>query len=1004
MPVIPPEKLVSLQKDNARVRNFTLLAHVDHGKTTLADSLLASNGIISNKLAGTVRFLDFREDEIIRGITMKSSAVSLYFNVISKSATGVTENNYLINLIDSPGHVDFSSEVSSASRLCDGAFILVDAVEGVCSQTVTVLRQAWIDKLKMVLVINKLDRLITELKLTTLEAHYHLMRLVEQVNAVIGTFYTGELMNVKDGEEAVSDEDIYFVPEKGNVIFASAYDGWAFYLDQFSEMYETKVGFKRGALTKFLWGDYYLDPKTKRVLTHKQLQGKRLKPMFVQFVLENIWAIYDCAILNRNLERVEKVIKSLGVKVLPRDVKSKDPRNLLLSIFQQWLPIAKAVLLTAIAKVPSPIRSQKERVPSILASTPHSECVEEGVVTAMTACSNTSEAPVVAYISKMIAVSKKDLPQERAPQLSAEEMRRIPRKNIKKVDELSDSMTVLKIDGDASSASSSTDFVQDLDTNIETEETPKKDEDEDVLIGFARIFSGTIKVGQKLYVLGPKFDPANPTEHVQEIVVKALYLMMGRELVALSEVPAGNVFAIGGLENAVLRTATLCSSIRGPNLVGVTTASEPIVRVAVEPVHPAELPKLVTGLEMLNQADPCVQIEVEHNGEHVIKAAGELHLERCLKDLRERFAKIDIQSSRPIVPFRETTIAVPDMKPLKDKDMARGDVNVTIMSGLIQLRISVTPLPQAVTSFLENNESTITLISRIINRRTHDKDEERLILEFREKFFDVVKDIPKEKLYWEKYFNNILSFGPKRVGSNILVDETQILKLPKAGDNNELLAPIDIVEYVNTAFQLTTQQGPLCAEPVCGLRVSVKRVDINNEEIAAKSLSSVSGQLPGQVISNVRDAIKEGFMAWSPRLLLAMYSCDIQATTEVLGRVYGVVAKRRGKIVSEEMKEGTPFFITTAIIPVVESFGFADDILKRTSGAASPQLLFHGFEMLDEDPFWVPTTEEELEDLGELADKENIAKKYMLDVRRRKGLLVEQKIVKSAEKQRTLKH
>lgn len=136
--------------------------------------------------------------------------------------------------------------------------------------------------------------------------------------------------------------------------------------------------------------------------------------------------------------------------------------------------------------------------------------------------------------------------------------------------------------------------------------------------------------------------------------------------------------------------------------------------------------------------------------------------------------------------------------------------------------------------------------------------------------------------------------------------------------------------------------------------------------------------------------------------------------------MYGVVAKRRGRIIAEEMKEGTSFFSVSALLPVVESFGFADgehhgylavplltacpDIRKRTSGAASPQLIFSGYELLDQDPFWVPTTEEELEDLGEKADRSNVAKGYMDSVRDRKGMFVDRKIIEHAEKQRTLKH
>ena len=144
-------------------------------------------------------------------------------------------------------------------------------------------------------------------------------------------------------------------------------------------------------------------------------------------------------------------------------------------------------------------------------------------------------------------------------------------------------------------------------------------------------------------------------------------------------------------------------------------------------------------------------------------------------------------------------------------------------------------------------------------------------------------------------------------------------------------------------------------------------------------------------------------MKWSSRLLLATYICDLQAPSEVLGKVYAVIAKRKGRILSEEMQDGTPFFNIKSSIPVIESFGFADDIRKRTSGAASPQFVFGGYEVLDMDPFWTPTTEEELDLLGDKSDKENLAKKYMERVRKRKGLAVDKVRIEHAEKQKTLK-
>lgn len=327
-----------------------LVGHVDHGKSSLADGLLAANGIIrcapsnfsciaararcdawlrvgtfrqlishSARLAGQIRYLDSREDEQERGITMESSAVSLSYR---RAAPGGTVEDYLVNLIDTPGHIDFSSEVSTASRLCDGVLVVVDAVEGVCTQTINVLRQAWLERLRPILVINKLDRLIVELKLSPIEGHHHLVRLVEQVNAVMGGFFASERMDddlrwrerreQRQAEAAASagdesapdaafeerdDEDLYFAPERGNVIFASALDGWAFRLDQFAHLHAVRLGMREDRLRLCLWGEFYFDAKSKRVVTKP---GPRAtKPTFVQFVLDNLWAVYDCVTLNQ---------------------------------------------------------------------------------------------------------------------------------------------------------------------------------------------------------------------------------------------------------------------------------------------------------------------------------------------------------------------------------------------------------------------------------------------------------------------------------------------------------------------------------------------------------------------------------------------------------------------------------------------------------------------------------------------------------------------------------
>jgi elongation factor 2 len=241
------EEVRQLMDKPTNVRNMSVSAHVDHGKSTLTDSLLSKAGIISAAKAGDARATDTRQDEQERGITIKSTAISLYGNLTDdedlKDIVGqkTVGKDFLINLIDSPGHVDFSSEVTAALRVTDGALVVVDTIEGVCVQTETVLRQALGERIKPVVIINKVDRALLELQVSKEDLYQSFSRTIESVNVIISTYF----------DKTLGDVQVY--PYKGTVAFGSGLHGWAFTIRQFAQRYSKKFGVDRNKMMERLW-------------------------------------------------------------------------------------------------------------------------------------------------------------------------------------------------------------------------------------------------------------------------------------------------------------------------------------------------------------------------------------------------------------------------------------------------------------------------------------------------------------------------------------------------------------------------------------------------------------------------------------------------------------------------------------------------------------------------------------------------------------------------------
>lgn len=575
------------------IRSMSVIAHVDHGKSTLTDSLVSKAGIISSKAAGDSRFMDTREDEQERGVTIKSTGISMFFKYDTKQYWDLNQDltgapaiedidpedadahnvNYMINLIDSPGHVDFSSEVTAALRITDGALVVVDCIEGVCVQTETVLRQAMAEKIKPVLMVNKLDRAFLELKMDAEEAYQNFRKAVESVNVVVSPYEADDPeAEFKEGGLGPVQVD----PAVGTVAFGSGLQQWGFTLKKFAVMYAAKFGIKPEDMMRRLWGDYFLDSKSKKWKKgspHTNI-ANGLKRAFVQFILDPIQQLCD-AIMDEKDKKVQKMLKSLNINLKKEYLELKG-KPLIKPVMQQWLPAADAVLEMMVMHLPSPARAQKYRVP-VLYDGP----VDDEAAQAIARCS--AKTPLMMFVSKMVPTSDKGR-----------------------------------------------------------------------FYAFGRVFAGTIGTGQKVRIYEPSFEPGKKKGlHLKSI--QRTLIQMGRYVEQVADVPAGNNVCLVGVDQYLLKTGTITTIESAHNFRQMKYSVSPVVRVAVEVKNPQDLPKLVEGLKRLSKSDPLVLCMTEESGEHVIAGAGELHLEICLKDLQDDFmAGAPIKISEPVVSYRET--------------------------------------------------------------------------------------------------------------------------------------------------------------------------------------------------------------------------------------------------------------------------------------------------------------------------------------------------------------
>jgi elongation factor 2 len=808
------------------IRNMSVIAHVDHGKSTLTDSLVAAAGIIALEDAGNVRLTDTRQDEKDRGITIKSTGISLYFEMpedydLPPKSDG---RKFLINLIDSPGHVDFSSEVTAALRVTDGGLVVVDVVEGVCVQTETVLRQALGERIVPVLTINKLDRGFLELQLEPEAMYQNFVRVIENANVIMAT-YRDELMG---------DVEVY--PEKGTVAFSAGLQGWAFTLNKFGRMYAKKFGVDKAKMAARLWGDSFFDNETKK-WGNKNVSaaGKPLTRAFCKFILEPIDQIFK-ACMSQDMEKLDKYLKVIDV-TLNSEERQYQQKKLLKCVMQKWLPADEALLEMMVLSLPSPAKAQRYRVENL-----YTGPMDDPTANAIRNCD--PNGPLVMYVSKMVPTSDKGR-----------------------------------------------------------------------FFAFGRVFAGTIVGGQKVRILGSNYE-VGKKEDLYVKNVQRIVIMMGRKTEPVDSVPVGNTCALVGVDQFITKTGTLCTEEDSYPLVSMKFSVSPVVRVAVEPKNPSDLPKLVEGLKRLSKSDPLVQCTIEESGEHIVAGAGELHLEICIKDLQEDFmGGAPLIVSEPVVSFRETVIEESSIMALSKSPNKHN-----------RLYVKALPLADGLSEAIDNG--TIT-------PRDDPKVRARKLAE------EYGWDPTEARKIW--------AFGPNTNGSNVCVDVTKGVQYLN-----------EIKDSVVAGLQWVTKEGVLTQENMRGIRFNIYDVVLHADAIHRGG---------GQIIPTARRVFYAAQLTAQPRLMEPIFLVEIQCPQAVVGGIYAVMNKRRGQIIEEQQRPGTPLTNVKAYLPVAESFGFTADLRSNTGGQAFPQCVFDHWKVLQGSPF-----------------EDGAAQKLVLATRKRKGL------------------
>ena len=675
--------MVDLLNFPDQTRNIAIAGHLHHGKTAFMDMLVTQTHDLTGRLERRMgrrreedlRYTDVHFLERERGLSIKSAPMSLVLQ-------GTKGKSHLFNILDTPGHVNFTDEVASSARLADGLVLVVDVVEGVQVNTEQIIKHAVLDDLPLTLVVNKMDRLILELKIPPTDAYFKLKHVIEEVNTVIENVLPGQ------GEKR------RLSPEKGNVAFACATMGWCVTLQSFAKMYvEAYPQIDSAEFARRLWGDIFFNPRSRK-FTRKGVE-ENSKRSFVAFVLEPIYKLYSHAI-SESPEDLKETLASMGISLKPSQLRT-DAKVLLRLVCEQFMGPPAGFVDMVLQHVPSPVAGAENKL-----LRHYTGPLDTKVAAAMSSCDQ--NGPLVIHVTKLFSSS------------------------------------------DAASFRS-----------------------------FGRVMSGTARPGEHVRVLGEGYTPEDEEDMVTATISDTWIAETCYDL-PTSGVPAGNWVLLGGVDNSIVKTATIVplrfeddeeAFIFKP----IRHITDSVFKVAVEPVNPSELPKMLEGLRKINKSYPLISTKVEESGEHVVLGTGELYMDCVLHDLRRLYAEMELKVSDPVTRFCETVVETSAIMCYSITPNKKNKVTMI-----------AEPLDDGIAEDIEGEKVSI-------------KSPIRKVARFFEENYD-----------WDKLAaRSIWAFGPDDIGPNILQDDT----LPSQVDK-KLLGTVR--DSITQGFSWGTREGPLCEE------------------------------------------------------------------------------------------------------------------------------------------------------------------------------------------------